>query len=332
MPVSPVLDIHSVTVGTIAQNTLCVPLSTVTNEKTVETQALIDCRAGGMFDQNFAQNFEILSLNEPITAQNVDGTIIKKGTIKSYVKLGFKINSRKFREQFYITSLGKQKIILGFTWLQKYNPLIDWKSGKIKWKDQKFNFRKCFGKPTSKLRTTMEEHPDEEENKNQTLYLINEELNVILLELIKEDVQIHKSTIATELAAKQNQKKEEKTDKELIPEEYHEYLDIFSEEKVARFPKSRSWDHKIEMKEGFEPKSFKNYNLTLVEQLEWDKFLKEILEKGYIRPSKSPMASPFFFVSKKDGKLQPCQDYRYLNDWTINNSYPLPRFLTSLTN
>ena len=69
MPVSPVLDIHSVTVGMIARNTLCVPLSTVTNAKTVETQALINWGAGGMFiDQNFAQNFEILSLNEPITA------------------------------------------------------------------------------------------------------------------------------------------------------------------------------------------------------------------------------------------------------------------------
>ena len=78
------------------------------------------------------------------------------------------------------------------------------------------------------------------------------------------------------------------------------------------------------MKEGFEPKSFKNYNLTLAEQLELDKFLKENLEKGYIWPSQSPMASPFFFVSKKDGKLQPCQDYCYLNNWTIKNSYPLP--------
>ena len=36
------------------------------------------------------------------------------------------------------------------------------------------------------------------------------------------------------------------------------------------------------------------------------------------------MASPFFFISKKDGKLRPCQDYRYLNDWTIKNAYPLP--------
>ena len=99
---------------------------------------------------------------------------------------------------------------------------------------------------------------------------------------MEENIQINKVTIATELAAEGDQKKEEKTDKELVPQEYHEYLDIFSEEKAAQFPKSRSWDHKIEIKEGFEPKSFKNYNLTPAKQLELDKFLKENLEKGYI--------------------------------------------------
>ena len=77
------------------------------------------------------------------------------------------------------------------------------------------------------------------------------------------------------------------------------------------------------MKPDFEQKLFKNYNLTLAEQIELDKFLKENLEKGYIRKSKSPMASPFFFVKKKDGKLQPCQDYQFLNEWTIKNTYPL---------
>ena len=55
-----------------------------------------------------------------------------------------------------------------------------------------------------------------------------------------------------------------------------------------------------------------------------DNWIKEILEKGYIQPSQSPMASPFFYVKKKDGKLRPCQDYRYLNEWTIKNAYPLP--------
>jgi hypothetical protein len=77
------------------------------------------------------------------------------------------------------------------------------------------------------------------------------------------------------------------------------------------------------MKSKFEPKLFKTYNLTPEEQVELDKFLKENLEKGHIKLSQSPMASPFFFIKKKDGKLRPCQDYRYLNNWTVKNAYPL---------
>ena len=76
-----------------------------------------------------------------------------------------------------------------------------------------------------------------------------------------------------------NDKKEERTDEELVPKEFHEYLDIFSEEKAHRFPEPRPWNHKIEMKEEFEPKSFKNYNLTPAEQIELDKFLKETWRK-----------------------------------------------------
>jgi len=42
------------------------------------------------------------------------------------------------------------------------------------------------------------------------------------------------------------------------------------------------------------------------------------------------MASSFFFVAKKDGKLRPCQDYRYLNEHTIKNAYPIPNVQTIL--
>ena len=42
-----------------------------------------------------------------------------------------------------------------------------------------------------------------------------------------------------------------------------------------------------------------------------NEFIDENLAKGYIRPSKSPMASPFFFVPKKGDELRPCQDYCY---------------------
>ena len=138
---------------------------------------------------------------------------------------------------------------------------------------------------------------------NRTTNRLETEEKEMILRELNETTSINKINVATELAIKENSKKEEKTDKELVPEEFHKYLDIFSEEKAHRFPEPRPWDHKIKMKEGFELKSFKNYNLTPAEQLELDKFLKENLEKGYIRPSQSPMASPFFFVGKKDGKL-----------------------------
>jgi hypothetical protein len=171
----------------------------------------------------------------------------------------------------------------------------------------------------------IEEVVDEEESRNWTTLPLKENKMGVYIKLLETDVWIHKTNIAMELAIEENSKKTDKTDEQLVPAEYHKYLDIFSEEKAHHFPKSRPWDHKIKMKEGFEPKSFKNYNLTLAEQLELDKFLKENLKKGYIWPSQSPMASPFFFVSKKDGTLRPCQDYRYLNNWTVK------KFLSTTT-
>jgi hypothetical protein len=116
--------------------------------------------------------------------------------------------------------------------------------------------------------------------KNRTTLPIVEDKLEVYIELLETDVWIHKTNITTELAIEENSKKQDKTDKQLVPVEYHKYLDIFSEEKAHRFPESRPWNHKIKMKEGFEPKSFKNYNLTPAEQLELDKFLKENLEKG----------------------------------------------------
>ena len=53
-------------------------------------------------------------------------------------------------------------------------------------------------------------------------------------------------------------------------------------------------------------------------------FLMEQLGKGYIQPSKCQYASSFFFISKKDRKLRPVQDYQCINDHTIQNQYSLP--------
>jgi hypothetical protein len=64
--------------------------------------------------------------------------------------------------------------------------------------------------------------------------------------------------------------------------------------------------------------------MPLNEQAELDRFLEDNLRKGYIVQSKSPIASPVFFIKKKDGWLRLVQDYWRLNDFTIVNRYPLP--------
>ena len=79
----------------------------------------------------------------------------------------------------------------------------------------------------------------------------------------------------------------------------------------------------IELTPGFKPVDCKVYPLNPQEQKALDEFLEENLRTGRIRPSKSPMASPFFFIKKKDGSLRPVQDYRKLNEMTIKNRYPL---------
>ena len=137
-------------------------------------------------------------------------------------------------------------------------------------------------------------------------------------------VLIRKTNVSTELAAKENMAKQEKPLKEQVPQELHDYLSVFDKKTAERFPESRPWDHAIDLKPDFIPRDCKVYPLSLPEQQELETFVKDNLAKGYIRPSKSPMASPFFFVDKKDGKLRPCQDYRALNEGTIRNAYPLP--------
>jgi hypothetical protein len=103
------------------------------------------------------------------------------------------------------------------------------------------------------------------------------------IEEAKSKVCINVRTgIAMDIAIKENKKKADLPVEILIPEDLHNFLDVFDDNKANQFPESNVWDHKINMKEGFEPTSFKNYNLTPEEQKELDKFLDKNLEKEYI--------------------------------------------------
>ncbi|GJY31885.1 reverse transcriptase domain-containing protein [Tanacetum coccineum] len=67
------------------------------------------------------------------------------------------------------------------------------------------------------------------------------------------------------------------------------------------------------------------YRLAPSEMKELSEQLKELSDKGFIRPSSSPWGAPVLFVKKKDGSFRMCIDYRELNKLTVKNRYPLAR-------
>ena len=111
--------------------------------------------------------------------------------------------------------------------------------------------------------------------------------------------------------------------KKMVLEKFHKWIKVFSKKQSERMPMRKVWNHAIDVKEGFVPRKGKIYPLSREEREEVQEFVKEQLRKGYIRLSKLPQMAPVFFVGKKDGKKQMVQDYRYLNEWTIKNNYPL---------
>ena len=91
-------------------------------------------------------------------------------------------------------------------------------------------------------------------------------------------------------------------------------------------------DHIINIKEGFVPRKGKVYLLSREERTKVYEFIFEQLRKEYIRPSKLPQTTLVFFVGKKNGKKRIVQDYKYLNEQTIKNNYPLPLILDIIEN
>jgi len=114
-------------------------------------------------------------------------------------------------------------------------------------------------------------------------------------------------------------------EKELVvlPPEFSNFTDVFKKPKIP-LPPHRPFDHTIKLDDSSVLHQAKNYLLNPKEMEVLKAFIDENLKEGEIIPPKSPQASLFFFVLRKDGMFCPCQDYHYINSHTIKNAYPLP--------
>ncbi|GJW69463.1 reverse transcriptase domain-containing protein [Tanacetum coccineum] len=103
-----------------------------------------------------------------------------------------------------------------------------------------------------------------------------------------------------------------------------DFSEVFPDD-LSGLPPVRELEFRVDLIPGASPVVKSPYRLAPSEMLELSNQLKELQEKGFIRPSHSPWGAPVLFVKKKDGAMRMCIDYRELNKLTIKNRYPLPR-------
>jgi hypothetical protein len=210
---------------------------------------------------------------------NVDGTLNKKGDILFYTDLEVRTGQKYTNMRFFLMDLGPQRLILGYPWFAAVQPRIDWARG---WID--------YEQLPVVIKTP---------NAHQAVCL-----NRIVTTRPKRNTPLTQIRRLTQTKASQLAEQSLTKKKPTLPPHYQRHTQVFSEQEAQRFPEPRVWDHAIELKKDA-PSTLpaKVYSLTQPEQIALQDFLKEHLEKGYIRPSKSPYAAPFFFIKKKDGKL-----------------------------
>ena len=110
-----------------------------------------------------------------------------------------------------------------------------------------------------------------------------------LLMVVKEN-KIDKTNVFEGCDAKQQAE---------LEKDVSEYDILFQEPKIL--PPKKEIVHDISLQQDAPLPNIKRYELSTLENVEIKKQVQELLEKGFIRPSKSPCGSPIVLVIKKDG-------------------------------
>ena len=335
-------------------NSFYVPVTVWNYGKKVQLNALVDSGATNTFINKQVIKSNKLSPDKlaiPITVTNVDGTENYAGQVTHMLKAYLEIGSHKSQEVALIADLGEKDMIIGYDFLTKHNPDINWKDGEWEWTRCPENCKKQRAKRKNRIeeiKVTQEEvdyleYKDEiswddilddlgsVDPQNEYINWIStgdetaEQIAATISEILGKEDEGFDDNYVDEVNASTSKVKLDQW-KEKVPREYWDYGIIFSEKASERMPTRKPYDHGIEFVEGAKlPKKGEIYKMSPEEKDALAKWIEEEKQKGYIRESKSPVAAPVFFVKKKDGKLQLVVDYRKINDITIKNSYPIPR-------
>ncbi|GJT79445.1 putative reverse transcriptase domain-containing protein [Tanacetum coccineum] len=229
-----------------------------------------------------------------------DGRIIGLNTILKGCTLNFL--NHQFNINLMPVELGSFDAIIGMDWLAKYQAVIVCaeKIVRIPWRNK-----------------TLIIHGDGSTQGNVT------RLNIISCTKTQKYMEKGFPIFLAHVTAKEVEDKSEKKRLEDVSI-VQDFPEVFPED-LPGLPPTRQVEFQIDLVPGAAPVARAPYRLAPSEMKELSEQLKELSDKGFIRPSSSPWGAPVLFVKKKDGSFRMCIDYRELNKLTVKNRYPLPR-------
>jgi len=144
-----------------------------------------------------------------------------------------------------------------------------------------------------------------------------------LKSLLRKNKKVYIALVQSEVAQLKMQATDASSRRQRILEKWRDT--VFRDDLPEGLPqRSEDMKHEIKLVEGATPISRAYYRLTESQRQELDRQLAYLLEKGFVRPSKSPYGAPVLFAPKPDGTWRFCIDYRALNQQTIRDQFPLP--------
>ncbi|GJV06073.1 putative reverse transcriptase domain-containing protein [Tanacetum coccineum] len=240
------------------------------------------------------------TLNHGYDVELANGRIIWVNTLIRGCTLNFL--NHPFNIDLMLVEMGSFDVIIGMDWLAKYHAVIvcDEKLVRVPFGDKILIF-----------------HGDGSNNGHES------RLNIISCtktqKYLLKGCPIFLAHVTTKKA--EDKSKEKRLDDVPIVQDF---LEVFPED-LPGIPPTRQVEFQIDLIPGAAPVARAPYRLAPSEMKELSDQLKELSDKGFIRPSSSPWGAPVLFVKKKDGSFRMCIDYRELNKLTVKNRYPLPR-------
>ncbi|SOV08445.1 uncharacterized protein UDID_17393 [Ustilago sp. UG-2017a] len=285
---------------------------------------------GNVISDSFINKYHIPT--KPTKTRSIHGVTGHQLSINSSASMQVSIGTHNLgMVEASVADTADYDLILGFTELRKLKPTIQWDTGQLEFKTQEQDRppkrppEAARAGDLSMRRPTL--HGNEFVSAERILQAALEDgpIGFMLLEVSPSSLPAF-GFVPT--GADKGVEMEVEVDKEVttadIPKPYQHLRDVFDEVEADKLPHHTEHDLHLELIEGGKPPQGPLYLKGPKEMSELRKYLDENLEKGFIRPSKSPARSPVLFVPKKDGGLRLCVDYRGLNEITVKNRAPLP--------